>query len=64
MVDEDGESHQIYAMDEKDSALKFAEESNINGDYYLMDNPCVVLVGEKRFEISAEPDICYSANEI
>ena len=66
IIDEDGEKYnEIYAIDEEDAALKYAEKSNTNGDYYLMDTDSVIItVNDKKFEISAEPDIYYSAKEV
>jgi hypothetical protein len=63
IIDEDEEEHSIYAMDEHDAALKYAEKSNIDGDYYLMDESVSIQIGDKTFSIGAEPDIHYSATE-
>ena len=65
IIDEDGEEHSdIYAMSAESAALKYAENSNVEGDYYLMDQSVTITVNEVKFEISAEPDIHYSATEI
>lgn len=64
---------EVYALDESEAAEKLAEESNVNGDYYLMNNTYPVWVRPfpwnpddkpKRFNVSAEPDIHYSVNEV
>ena len=64
VIDEDGEDHAIHAMGEEDAALRYAEESNVNNDYYLMNESVVVQVGDTKFRISAEPDVHYSADEL
>lgn len=64
VIDEDGEEHTVQTMDEEGAALKYAKESNEDGDYYLMDTTVEITVGDKRFEISAEPDVYYSTEEI
>jgi len=65
IIDEDGDEHEsVYAMDESGAARKYAEMSNVEGDYYLMDNSVNILVNGKAFRISAEPDINYNAEEI
>ena len=64
VIDEDGEEHEVQAMDEEDAALKFAEESNVKGDYYLMNETVEITVDGRKFCIGAEPDIHYSASEI
>ena len=64
ILDEGGEEYSEFAMDEEGAALKFAESSNVNGDYYLMNNTAKVLVDGKSFNISAEPDVYYSASEV
>ena len=64
VIDEDGEEHQVYAATEYFAALKYAEDSNCNGDYYLMNESVEITVNSTKFRISAEPDIHYSADEI
>lgn len=64
VIDEDGDDYKVYAMDKEDAALKFAEKSNSECDYYLMNESVVIEVEGVKFEISAEPDIQYSAFEI
>lgn len=64
VINEDGDEYPIRAMDEQGAALKYAEESNIEGDYYLMNESVVITINGKEFEISAEPDVHYSANEL
>lgn len=62
IIDENGdECEAIYAMDEEGAALKYAEKSNTEGDYYLMNESVEIEVGGKKFRISAEPDVHYSA---
>lgn len=63
------EFQDFHANSEEDAAEKFAEYYNSNGDYCLMNETEIVSVknpdGEiKKFEISAEPSVYYSACEI
>ncbi len=64
IIDEEGEEHEIYAKSGYFAALAYAEKSNTNGDYYLMDNSVEITVNGKKYKISAEPDVHYSADEI
>lgn len=64
VVDEDGEDHEVFSISERQAALKYAEDSNTNGDYYLMNDSVDITVNGKPYRISAEPDVHYSANEI
>jgi hypothetical protein len=64
IIDEDGEDHKIIANDEHDAARKFAEKSNTNGDYYLMDSTAKITVNGKEFIIGAEPDIHYTVRAV
>ncbi len=64
VVDEDGEPWEIQAMDEEDAALKYAEKSNTEGDYWLMNETSDILVNGKAFCVGAEPDVHYSVNAI
>jgi len=61
IIDEDGEEHTLYAIDDHSAALTYAEESNCSGDYYLMNETVRIEVDGNPFNISAEPDIHYSA---
>ncbi len=64
IIDEDGELHKLFAIDEEDAAMKYAEKANTEGDYYLMNESAEITVNGKKFLISAEPDVHYSANAI
>ncbi len=64
VIDLDGDNFKIRAMYDQDAALKFAQESNENNEYYLMDSNVEIKVNGKSFSISAEPDVHYSASEI
>jgi len=64
VVDEDGEEHEVYALYEEAAALKYAEESNVEGDYYLMNDSVDIIVDGNAYRISAEPDVHYSANKL
>lgn len=64
---------EVYALDESEAAEKYAEKCNTEGDYYLMDSMYPVWVRPfpwnpddkpKRFNVSAEPDIRYSVDEV
>ena len=61
IVDEDGEEHKVFGVNEDDVAMKYAEKSNVNGDYYLVNNSVNITVNGNEYEISAEPDINYFA---
>ena len=64
VIDDEGEEHEVFSFSEWSAALKYAEKSNENGDYYLMDNGVDITVNGKAYHISAEPDIHYSATEL
>ncbi len=64
IIDEDGEEHSLYARHAEAAALKYAEESNTNGDYYLMNETVEITVDGKPFSIGAEPDVHYSARAL
>ena len=64
LITEEGEECTIFAIDEQAAALKYAQRSNENGDYYLMNDSVEIYVSGKKFMIGAEPDIHYSAREI
>jgi len=61
VIDENGDESEVYARDEDDAAVRFAQKSNEDGDYYLMNNCVDIEVNGKEYSISAEPDIHYSA---
>jgi len=64
VIDKDGEEHKVQAMDSEGAALKYAEKSNTEGDYYLMNESVEITVNDTKYRISAEPDVHYSADEI
>lgn len=64
IIDEDGEEWPTFAHCEHSAALKYAEKSNQDGDYYLMNETAQITVDGKSFSISAEPDVYYSASEV
>ncbi len=65
IIDEDGEEHEpVYALDEQDAAVKFAEMANIEGEYYLMNDTVEITVNGSVYRIGAEPDVNYSADKI
>lgn len=55
------EMYEFYALTEEAAALDFAQWSNTNGDYYLMDSEEIIKVNGVEYIISAEPDVHYSA---
>ena len=63
-----GERQEIRATSFEDAALAFARLYNGNGDYNLMNSEEEVVISdgktEKKFIVSAEPDIAYNAKEI
>ena len=63
ILSEDGDC-EVWANDDELAALKYAETSNEDGDYYLMNESSDILVNGKSFRISAEPDIHYSAKPL
>ena len=64
VIDGDGDDHNVYAMNSESAALKFAEESNENRDYYLMGESVIIEVDGVKFKIGAEPDIHYSVEAL
>jgi len=64
IIDADGEEHNIQSSDDRSAALKYAEKSNVENEYYLMDESIEITVNGKKFRISAEPDVHYSAEDI
>jgi len=62
--DDYGEEYEVQAMDEKGAALKYAQEFNVDSDYSLMNETKIISIGDVKYEISAEPDVYYSANKI
>lgn len=67
IIDEDGETHEVYAMDEEDAARKYAEASDCDCDNYLLeagDDGVEISVNGKPFRIHAEPDVNYYATEL
>ena len=52
------------SLSEQDAAIKFAEISNIEGEYYLMNETVDITVNGNAYRIGAEPDINYSADKI
>ncbi|MBT4835905.1 MAG: hypothetical protein HON94_01020 [Methylococcales bacterium] len=63
IIDEDGEQHCAYAVDEHSAALKYAEKSNQANDNYLANESVKITVNGTPFNISAEPSIEYFADE-
>jgi hypothetical protein len=65
-IDWDDEFVEIRAFDFKEAAEKFGEKYNDEGD--LMNNEIEVIISdgkiEKKFCVSAEPDVHYSATEL
>jgi len=61
---EDGDDYTIYANSEWLAALQYAKESNECNDYYLMDESVEITVNGNKYNITATPDIHYSATEI
>jgi len=64
IVTEDGEQTIVFADDKESAALKFAEESNSDGEQYLIDSCEDILINGKAFRISAEIDINYSVEKL
>lgn len=63
----ENEWKEVRAVDHEDAAIEYAQHYNDEGS--LMDTEIEIIVcdedgDKKRFCISAEPDIHYSANEI
>lgn len=71
VYDEDymgGRGKEFYAYDHEAAAIKYAKYYNEDGDYALMNDEREVTVEDakgkkKKFIITAEPDIHYSASE-
>jgi len=64
IVDETGETYDVYAPTKECAALRYAEDSNRENDYYLMDSSVDILVEGTAYRIGAEPDVHYTANEL
>ncbi len=64
VIDVDGEEYEIRAMDAEEAALRYAEEANVEGDYYLMNNTEDITVDGMAFRVGAEPDVAYSVKSI
>lgn len=64
VVDEDGESQEIQAMDREGAALKFAEKTNTENEYWLMNETTDIFVDDKAFRVGAEPDVHYSVDAL
>jgi hypothetical protein len=64
VIDEDENLHSVYAYSEKDAALKYAQDSNCERDYYLLEDSIEITVNDIKFKISAEEDIHYYVDEI
>lgn len=62
VIDENGEDFEVWSIDARSAALKFAEKSNVEGDFYLMNESVDIEVNGELFSISAEPDVYYSAS--
>jgi len=61
IVDDDGEEHEIFANHADDAAIKFATDYNENCGYLLIGNEMKITVDGVPYVISAEADVCYSA---
>jgi len=61
IINEDGDPSEVWALDDYFAALRYAETSNEENDYYLMNESIDILVNGKAFTIGAEPDVHYSA---
>ena len=64
IIDEDGELWEIYAADELEAAEIYAEKTNINGDYWLMNEETNITVNGVKYCVGAEPDVYYTALKI
>lgn len=61
ITDEEGDEYQIYAVDEEDAAIEYAE--NLRNPGYFMDNEVEILIDGKLFTINAEADIQYNISK-
>lgn len=64
VVNEDGEERNIFALDEEAAAISYAKIYNEGGDYDLMGSSIEIEVNGKKYSISAEADIYYSAHAL
>lgn len=64
ITDEDGEECIRYANNEESAALDFAEKSNTENDYWLMNETIEIKVNGTPYIIGAEPDVHYYAKKI
>lgn len=64
----DGEVTLIHAFDYHDAAINFAQQYNAD-EYALMNETLEIMIvdsegNKSRWEVSAEPSVHYSADEI
>lgn len=64
IFDEDGEEHEIYASNEQDAALKYANKSNVEHDHYLVNSSVEIVINGNKYKISAEPDVFYMVQKV
>ena len=64
VIDDEEEEHIVHAKDKQDAALKYAAQYNTNHEYSLMNDSAKITVDGTSFNISAEPDVNYQADEI
>lgn len=64
VIDSDGEEYDIYSSSPEGAAIKFAEKTNTEDDYYLMNSTEIITVDGEEFTIGAEPDVYYFAKQV
>jgi len=64
VVDEVGDSHDIYANLPNEAATAFAQDYNEDCGYTLMGHPMNITVDGKPYRISAETRIHYSSTAL
>lgn len=68
VVDAEGEEHIYYADFEREVAFKYAEKTNVDHDYWLMNQETDITVINEQghvysFTVGAEPNVHYSCSD-
>ena len=64
IIDEDEETHEVYANTEETAALEFARQYNEDGEYLLMNETMVININDNKYCVGAEPDVHYSCKKL
>ncbi len=65
IFNEDGEEWGvIFEIDAYSAAIKYAEKSNVENEYYLINKSVEITVGGEKFSVGSESDINNSARPV